>query len=80
VTLPSKYPSSEERQDKGKMLLVFIMAGFVGLIFLPVYFGIKGMFGPNASFYLPVITTVVTGVLALLVRMVIRYFLRRYLQ
>jgi hypothetical protein len=75
VTLPSKYPSSKERERKGWMLDVLIIIGFVGLIYLPIYLLIKGLFSPDASFYVPVATSVVSLILALLVRRAMRYFL-----
>jgi hypothetical protein len=49
--------------------------GFVGLIYLPLYLLIKGLFSPDASFYSPVATTVVSLILALLARRAISYFL-----
>ena len=79
MTLPSKYPSSKERRPRGAMLDVFIIMGFVGLIYLPLYLGVKGLFGPDASFYVPVMTSILAVIVGWLGRFLIRYFLRRYL-
>ena len=77
MTFPSKYGSSEERHPSDRMLYIFIIAGFIGLTFLPVYFTIKGLFGPDASLYATLISTIVSGITGWKARFVFGNLLRR---